>query len=291
MKKSIWIPGLALASVFAGVVAWLLRWRLLTTCVDEKGLLLVGAPLKAVTWILTAGVVLLVGACLWKHRQARLLIRSSPASQAARVLAMAMGALVFRNSIFPGRAAAVAAAVTALLGIWELLAGKRKVHPAVADIPAVLFFLLALLSCYRLWSAEPETQRYVYCLLSLVCLMTATYQRSAVLLDMGKGSLFLGAGCLGVYFAFAAGADSGFSLLFPLLGLWIFAQVSATAEERVTMFLPEYILICVERLEKAGFAAYAVGGCVRDALLGLEPQDYDLATNASSKNSKSRKMI
>ena len=34
-------------------------------------------------------------------------------------------------------------------------------------------------------------------------------------------------------------------------------------------------------LENAGFAAYAVGGCVRDFLLGLIPHDYDLCTAAT----------
>lgn len=37
----------------------------------------------------------------------------------------------------------------------------------------------------------------------------------------------------------------------------------------------------VRRLQAAGFAAYWVGGCVRDFLLGREPQDYDVATNAT----------
>ena len=46
------------------------------------------------------------------------------------------------------------------------------------------------------------------------------------------------------------------------------------------MFLPEYVQACITRLEQAGFAAYAVGGCVRDACLGLIPHDYDLCTSA-----------
>ncbi len=46
------------------------------------------------------------------------------------------------------------------------------------------------------------------------------------------------------------------------------------------MYLPPSVLYCIHTLEKAGFRAYAVGGCVRDALLGLTPQDYDLCTNA-----------
>ena len=46
------------------------------------------------------------------------------------------------------------------------------------------------------------------------------------------------------------------------------------------MTLPDYVQSCLDALENAGFAAYAVGGCVRDACLGLTPQDYDLCTSA-----------
>ena len=46
------------------------------------------------------------------------------------------------------------------------------------------------------------------------------------------------------------------------------------------MFLPGNIQNCIDLLENAGFAAYAVGGCVRDACLGLSPHDYDLCTSA-----------
>ena len=48
----------------------------------------------------------------------------------------------------------------------------------------------------------------------------------------------------------------------------------------MTMALPEYVLGCLERLEKAGFRAWAVGGCVRDACLGIMPHDFDLCTDA-----------
>lgn len=46
------------------------------------------------------------------------------------------------------------------------------------------------------------------------------------------------------------------------------------------MILPEHILGCLKRLEHAGFPSWAVGGCVRDACLGLTPKDYDLCTPA-----------
>ncbi len=42
----------------------------------------------------------------------------------------------------------------------------------------------------------------------------------------------------------------------------------------------EFALEVVRRLQNAGFIAYWAGGCVRDELLGLMPQDYDVATSA-----------
>lgn len=38
----------------------------------------------------------------------------------------------------------------------------------------------------------------------------------------------------------------------------------------------------VKILRRAGFLAYWAGGCVRDLVMGLEPQDYDVATDARS---------
>src|SRR5438552_10664028 len=36
----------------------------------------------------------------------------------------------------------------------------------------------------------------------------------------------------------------------------------------------------VKRLRDGGHVAYFAGGCVRDMLLGLDPKDYDVATDA-----------
>lgn len=44
--------------------------------------------------------------------------------------------------------------------------------------------------------------------------------------------------------------------------------------------IPEYINDIIYQLQSAGFEAYIVGGCVRDALLGLSPNDWDVCTSA-----------
>jgi len=45
-------------------------------------------------------------------------------------------------------------------------------------------------------------------------------------------------------------------------------------------YLDKDALKVVNTIHKAGFEVYLVGGCVRDLLLGLEPKDFDVATNA-----------
>jgi len=47
------------------------------------------------------------------------------------------------------------------------------------------------------------------------------------------------------------------------------------------MQIPKEVERIIGVLEKAGFEAYAVGGCVRDVLRKTEPKDWDVATNAS----------
>ena len=46
------------------------------------------------------------------------------------------------------------------------------------------------------------------------------------------------------------------------------------------MVLPQYVTNCINALEQAGFSAWCVGGCVRDACLGLTPADFDMCTSA-----------
>jgi len=46
------------------------------------------------------------------------------------------------------------------------------------------------------------------------------------------------------------------------------------------MEIPKEVLEVVEKLKENGFEAYVVGGCVRDFLRGVEPEDWDVTTNA-----------
>jgi len=44
--------------------------------------------------------------------------------------------------------------------------------------------------------------------------------------------------------------------------------------------MPDYVINLLKTLETAGYEAWCVGGCVRDTLLGRQPGDWDVTTNA-----------
>ena len=51
--------------------------------------------------------------------------------------------------------------------------------------------------------------------------------------------------------------------------------------------MPEAVSMIIHRLQAAGFEAYSVGGCVRDALLSRSPCDWDVTTSATPDQIKS----
>lgn len=50
--------------------------------------------------------------------------------------------------------------------------------------------------------------------------------------------------------------------------------------------IPDNVALILNTLEKNGYEGYAVGGCVRDAVLGREPEDWDITTSAKPEEVK-----
>ena len=45
--------------------------------------------------------------------------------------------------------------------------------------------------------------------------------------------------------------------------------------------ISKFAISVISELQKNDFQAYLVGGCVRDSLAGIEPKDFDIATDAT----------
>lgn len=50
--------------------------------------------------------------------------------------------------------------------------------------------------------------------------------------------------------------------------------------------MPEDVKYILEKLNTSGYEAYAVGGCVRDSILGRNPDDWDITTSAKPEETK-----
>ena len=55
----------------------------------------------------------------------------------------------------------------------------------------------------------------------------------------------------------------------------------------MTMDMPKNVDTAINLLQSVGFESYAVGGCVRDSLLGKTPNDWDITTSAKPEDMKS----
>lgn len=54
----------------------------------------------------------------------------------------------------------------------------------------------------------------------------------------------------------------------------------------VKIQIPDSVQFIISTIEEAGFEAYAVGGCVRDSILGRVPDDWDITTSAKPEEIK-----
>lgn len=54
----------------------------------------------------------------------------------------------------------------------------------------------------------------------------------------------------------------------------------------MNIHLPEKVAYIIHTIQGAGYEAYAVGGCVRDSILGREPDDWDITTSAKPEQVK-----
>lgn len=57
--------------------------------------------------------------------------------------------------------------------------------------------------------------------------------------------------------------------------------------ENPSIIMPDNVKNIIETLESNGYEAFAVGGCVRDALMGRKPNDWDITTSATPMQVKS----
>ena len=190
--KSINLPWFVLA---AGIIGIALRFWLLSTGIDKTGLLVSGHPADILLWLLTAATAVLVILGCLPLAQANKYAFNFPPSLIAAVGEglLALGILVANILALIGSADSLSTA-TAVVGFlsvaplalcvfyrWKGIRPTFLLHSFVC-----IFWVLRLVSLYRVWSPEPQLQNYIFQLFANVFMMLSFYQRTAFDVDCGN---------------------------------------------------------------------------------------------------------
>ena len=191
--KPIWS---AVLFALGGVAAMGLRFWLLRTGVDDRGLLVTGHLGYILSYVLCLALPVCLLLLLGKEKRHLHFVPNALASAGFFVQAVGFGLAAWKllaSTTLAMHTATgffgIAAALCALVAGIYALRGCRT-HP-LFFCPGALFFACFLFCRYQQWSAEPELQRYVFQLLAAVVSMFGLYQRSALGLNMGSSKLYL----------------------------------------------------------------------------------------------------
>lgn len=279
-----------------GIVGLLLRFWLFKTGVDAKGLLVTGHIADILVFILTAIVMLVLLLCSLSLGNTPSYTQMFPPSKIAFFgnLAAAAGILIsailelsrdFRSLTLFSLIAGLAAAASL---VYLAFSRQKKQQPSMLFHCIFTFHLtLHVLAQYPVWSTQVQLQNYFFTLMASVFTLLAAYHRTAIDARSGNRRWYVFTNQAALFFCILC--VRGESWLFYLsIAIWNGTNYCSLRTGKrshrlnnTPMQLPEDVLLCIRTLEKAGYSAYVVGGCVRDSLLGITPNDYDLCTSAN----------
>lgn len=287
----------SLLALLSGAAGLTMRIWLFRSGIDERGLFLSSHP--AMYLLPGLAVVFLAAALPFSLKvvpdsyQKRF-----PRSVAAALgnWAAAAGLLIF--SILALRSTPDITAPVLLSGILGILSAvclvflgfcrwkPTRPSPLFQGIVTV-YCMVFLLTRYAVWSAEPQLAVCCFEALAGISLLLTSYYRTTLDARQKCWRMYTFFIYTAFFFCFLSliGEDK---LFFLSMLLWTAANLpllrprkKASQQNQEAMVLPRSARVCIQTLERAGFEAYAVGGCVRDSLLGLTPHDYDLCTSAT----------
>lgn len=285
-----------LITLGAGLLTLLLRIWLYATGMDGKGLLNLGHPGNWMSFVITAVYLPLLGLCVLNMGKNtpgyNQLFPDSPIAFFGNIIAgVGIGICAILEMAQKFQMINLLLCVFGLASAASLIylarCRQQRLQPSMAfhGIFAV-YLMIHALSQYRVWSGQTQLQEHFFCLLSCVFAILGMFQRTAM--DAREGNrkqyVFFNQACM--FFSLASVRSSDW-LFYLSLAVWCGANLCVFQSgkrsgklQNAPMALPKDVRTCIQLLQKAGFSAYAVGGCVRDSLLGLDPDDYDLCTDA-----------
>lgn len=292
MKNPLKPKLIPVVTLSAGAIGILLRLWLLASGIDQKGLLDTKHPANTLCLVLTGVFLALLFACLYRtpaKPYRGLFPPSVPSAVGCWIAAVGIGFTLLTERAGTTDLLSVVSSALGILSVFALvILGLRRLQGIrpnpVYHALVTLYLMLQLVCRYRLWSSETQLSVLFFRLMAAIFLMLSTYYLAT--LDAGTGNLkfYLFTRNSALFFCMVSAQEQS-PAFYVSMALWIVLSGCnySVFSKNETMPLPHAVRLCLEKLNDAGFDAYVVGGCVRDSLLDLTPQDHDMCTNASPK--------
>lgn len=269
---------LPLYTLGAGIACGLLRQAVFEAA-DGKDLLPVMHPASILLTILSVAALFLMGLYAFTANRRDFRVSLSLPVQAVGCFAAAVGHFVWylcapEEMVLFSFFKLAAAVLFLALAAYRFFAKKP---PLLIFAAVSLSMMVICFGQYRQWGQHTQVLEYLFPALSALflafysleyCYMELPERNSKKTFILNQAALFTTLACIGTENLFYC----------IMMSIWL---VSGLFRSPYRMTLPQDVRHLMDKLEKAGFTVYAVGGCVRDAMLGLTPHDYDLCTNAT----------
>lgn len=228
MKNPIKPKYLPWICLIAGILGFCLQVIFLAAGADERGLLASGHWADALSWILTALVMLCLGLGIRDlggvPKFERLFPPSLPGAlgcgaAAVGVAITSIRTLLADSALISTLAAALGFAGTlclVALGYYRL---KGRQPKTMLRVPVILFFMLFILCQYQQWSKATQLPEYAFPLFASVFVMLSAYQRAALEAKLAGRRMYIFFTLGGGFFCLLAVPGSG--IYYLCLALWL----------------------------------------------------------------------
>lgn len=270
-------------TALAGSIAMLLQFVVKQQAFDEKGLMAYPHPALTVAFVFTAGILAVIALAVLPKKDGLTAFPKTAGSVLSAVITLVcVVALSLRKLTASVDRFSVICGVMGLISLLAFLKDgarylQKKLSGGLFYGAASVFLLFHTLTQHRALGLTTQPARHFFPIIASVFLTLATFYRAY--LTVGDKSLraFLFFRYGAIFFSLGAIAhDPLFYAPFALSLL-----LSPLPVKKREMQLPETVCFCLDMLKNAGYEAYVVGGCVRDSLLGITPNDYDICTSAT----------
>jgi len=229
MRQKAFVKHLPAIALLGGILTAALRYWLYARGVDEKGLLLTNHPAHYLIWVVTALIIplLFFGSRVLKDgNKFRSNFPADPISAIGCFIAaagVAFDALGHFGGDFLQTVSGVlgfcSAAALIFIGFCRL---KGRYPSVIFHTFICLYLLMTLVALYRVWSAAPQLQDYIFPLMASICVMLACYHDTAFAVNSGSRKSHTFFHTAAVYLCLASLPHNDNWLFYLTLAVWMY---------------------------------------------------------------------